>query len=245
MELLDRDREFDLSKQRVLKRNWRFSLVPALILLLLFLILGWEVLRQNMPVEWPWTLALLGVAPAATLCGVFGGLLFAREQYARSVRPHLSWQVRLRQSDTLSAKAWTTLLMNVGPGIAHVEAVGYSVRLITADGELARDTVSHAVALEVFKSVGLQEGKDFELRLLTPGAPLPVVTKRDDALEFAALTEPAIRKIKRLDFHIIVVDTVGDRHAKSLPFRAALPDWTKTVEDAAPTKSKEPDNAQA
>jgi hypothetical protein len=222
----DPEAEIEAHRQRLVRRNWRYSFVPRLVLGALLMVLAWELLRQNMDTcIWPWNIATLGVTPAATLSGVFASLLLAREQFSRSMRPSLSWASELRNSEILQGRAWTVDLMNFGPGTANVVKVTYSV--VAGDGPrmVSCETVSRRDAARTLRESGLEEGRDFYLRLLTGDAPLPVAKSASEGVEFAALKEEARAMVRRLDFEVLVVDVMGDFHAKSLPFIATLPEW--------------------
>lgn len=225
------DPELEMAaRQRLVKRNWRFSLVPAAVLGVLLLVLGWELLRQNMNTyEWPWTIGLLGIAPAATLAGVFASLLIAREQFARSMRPSLSWSCQFRRSDTLEDSAWIVQLLNFGPGPANIESIKYSLTVVTGSAAIQKNDVSRGEAVKLLSKIGLQEGRDYNLELITPGAPLPVVKQRAEGVDFAEFKVEALDSVRRLNFRVCVVDIMGDHHEKSLPFIAGLPDIIRQV----------------
>lgn len=236
--MTDSEAEIVAGRQRLVRRNWRFSLLPALILSVLLVVLGWEILRQNMgPTEWPWSITILGIAPAATLCGVFASLILAREQFARSMRPNLLWSTDLRESEVLKQPAWTIHLMNVGPAVAHVDTVEYTVAVVGAKGVVARKAVSQGEVIKALDQCGLQPGRDYHLELITPGAPLSVVKQLSEGIEFAAFTEAAVARLRRLNVSITVVDTMGDRHLKSLPFLATLPEGARRREPGASTRT--------
>lgn len=223
--MTDAEAEIADGRQRLVRRNWRFSLLPGVILALLLVVLGWEILRQNMgPTEWPWSITILGIAPAATLCGVFASLLLAREQFARSMRPNLLWSTEFRQSEVLGQPAWTIHLLNVGPALAHVDAITYTVVVTGPTGVVVRKAVSHGEAVRLLDQCGLVPDRDYHLELITPGAPLSVVKQLSEGIEFGAFTEAAVARLRQLNFAITVVDTMGDRHQKSLPFLATLPE---------------------
>lgn len=212
------------ARQRLIRKNWKFSALPKAILVGLLVILTWEVLRQNMDVsQSPWCFAILGVGPAATLSGVFASLILAREQYARSMRPSLAWSSQLRPSDGLGAQAWTAHLMNFGPGIAHVEHVLYTVKLSNAAAAIAKERIGRHEVINILMTMGLHEGRDYQFKLVTPGAPLPVAKTVADGIEIAAFGLKTIPFLKIFDVHVAVIDTMGDIYEKSLPFTATLP----------------------
>lgn len=201
-------------------------MLPSAILILLVLMLGWEVTRQNVnSTIWPWTISLLGVSATATLAGVFASLLIARGQFARSMRPSLLWSCRQEQNEHLKGVAWTVPLANFGPGFAQIERVRYSIKL--ADNNPSDDGISRHEAVRRLGRLGLQEGQDYYLTLITPGAPLPVVKGRSEGFDFAGFKTEALNCISKLNFGVIVVDIMGDRHEKTLPLIATLPQTIK------------------
>lgn len=212
------------SRQIVIRRNWRFSIVPGAILAILVPILCWEILRQNVcRSTWPWTITLLGVAPAATLTGIFASLLIAREQFARSMRPNLSWSCQPR----VGGDGWVVRLANFGPGPATIEAVKYDLAVTTDSGLIQNSDLAHDEATRMLSEINLREGEHYSLELITPGAPLPVVKQIGEGFEFAELTTEALKNITRLNFSVSVVDIMGDLHRKALPYAAGLPDIIK------------------
>ena len=226
--MTDSEAEIIAGRQRLVRRNWRFSLLPAMVLVLLLGVLGWEIVRQNLAHDrWPWSITILGIAPAATLCGVFASLLLAREQFARSMRPNLQWSTQLRQNEVLGQPAWTIYLMNVGPALAHVDAIEYTIVAVGRTGMVVRKSVSQGEAVRALDYCGLVPDRDYHLEMITPGAPLPVVKQRSEGIEFGAFTEAAVSRLRQLNFTITVVDTMGDRHIRSLPFLATLPERSR------------------
>lgn len=220
----DSDLAFEIGRQRVVKRNWRFSLLPFLAFLLSLAVLVWEVIRQNVDsCEWPWTLALLGVGPSAALTGLFASLLLAREQYAESMRPHLSWAARVSVAEGLGKEALVATLMNAGPGIAEFEEARFSMALSSQGRSVHEIDVPKKRAIELLTSAGLVDGEDFHFRRLTRGAPLPVVKTATEGIEFAAFTQKALRICEQLTFSVQVIDTMGDVHVKTMPFALTVP----------------------
>lgn len=217
----DPQSRIEAARQHIVSRNWRFSLLPRMTLVLLVIVLCWEILRLNIgSKQFPWCLQLLGVAPAATLSGVFAGLILAREQFARSLRPNLSWSTNLISHPILGDNTWCIRLMNAGPGLAHIASIGYSIDLV---GQPARcDHSRYQEARELLANNGLRHGSDYCLELLTSGAPLPAVSTPAEGIEFAAFTLHSLERFDQLDFHVTVMDIVGDIHGKSLPFLATL-----------------------
>lgn len=219
------DVEIGSGRQRVVKRSWRFSLIPRLGLYVSSGVLAWEIIRQNMgAAEWPWTIVLLGVAPAATLTGLFATIILARGQFATSMRPNLGWATSFGDGNGLQDAAWRCLVLNAGPGIAHISDLRYSIRV--EQGSIVEEVtqVSRQAAIEFLERFGVVHGRDFHLTRLVGGAPLPVVKQMSEGTEVASFQENVIRVCRSMTFHITVIDIVGDAHEKSLPFLATLPD---------------------
>jgi hypothetical protein len=215
-----------LCRQRVIKRNWKFNVVPKIILGVISILFVWEIVRINIDKAkaeaWPWRLQLVPIAPIASLFGVFVVLILARSQYAMSVRPSISWSANAWPSSNISSSAWTIYFMNAGPGVANIESIVYemcileksSIKMIRGNKMLIEEKLS---------STGLSHDEDFHFQLLTQDAPLPVAKTAKDGVEFAAFSKKALQQIHKLDFIVRVVDTVGDIHEKSLPLVATLP----------------------
>lgn len=228
--------EIEAVGPRVLRRNWRFSLIPKITLYLLLVILVWEIVRQNSCVgaetcraEGLWSITLLGVGPSATLCGVFATLVLTREQFARLMRPNLMWTSHRDESGVLGRSAWTARLLNAGPGIVRIKRVTYSLSVLTPIGMRHRTNATHGEAIALLNEAGLVEHSDYHLELMTSGASLPVVKQRSEGTEFAAFTDESLVPIRNLVFILVTVDTMGDTHIGSLPFKATLPEAVRNV----------------
>lgn len=218
------EKKIAAGRQRLIKKNWRFSALPLIILVLLVGDLVWEVVRLYMPIgEWPWKFTILGVSTSATLAGVFASLILAREQFARTMRPNLSWVTENAKSEGLEGEAWSVYLLNVGPGLAHVESVKYSVELKNNSYKFSLTNCTLNEIKYGFDKMGLKDGVDYNFRLFSAGAPLPVIKNTSEAVEFASFTMKALDVIRKLDFEVTIIDTLGDSHAKALPFMLTLP----------------------
>jgi hypothetical protein len=79
-------------------RNFLYFVVPIILFGFSAAFLGWSILRLNLPSallsKWPWRVQLLDVESATTATTIAGGLIFARAQYATSVRPMIGWTGR-------------------------------------------------------------------------------------------------------------------------------------------------------
>jgi len=220
-----RDPEPDLrdARQRIIKSNWLFKVLPGIVLAVLLAVLVWELIRSNKGEHptWPWTISLLGVGPAAQMALAVATLMLARAQYASSVRPNLTFSTQPITSKLLKKGAWVLHLMNSGPGIAYLESIRFTVTTTTGAHFLTNVTSTELTAF--LKEQGLAHGSDFYVELLGPGVPLPVVKQANEGIEVAAFTPEALRVIQRFDIEVVVSDTLGDEHAKSLPFMDTLP----------------------
>ena len=207
--------------QHVTHRNRLFVLVPSLILAVLLALLGWEVVRINLSEaarqEMPWQLTFLGVAPAASLSGVFAGLLLARGQFARSVRPALGWTGGWQSDEGSGAGAseqrWVVKVYNGGSGLGVVRQTWYLVAL-AGESAGSADWVDLEKAKEQLQRGGLAPGRDFSLIQLGVGHPLVSSTKPKDGYEIFRLREDALPRVSAVDMRLSVVDMVGDYHER-------------------------------
>ncbi len=198
--------EIENARQRIVKRNWKFFFIPMLILILLLSDLTWEIVRSNMTTTiCPWKFTLLGVTSSATLSGVFASLLIARGQFAMSMRPNISWSTHFSQSTTMEGKGWITNLSNFGPGIATIENVSYSIKICKDTVTKQESNLSWLQIITILNEFGLKEGIDFQLMLLTKGAPLPQVKQKSEGIEFAVFKEILFNFVRRIEFNVLMV----------------------------------------
>ncbi len=222
-------RRFTASPQRLVRRSRAFVALPMTVFILLLCVLSWEIVRMNIdPVlqsQWPWRLKLLGVAPSATLAGVAGSLLLARNQFARSVRPSLGGA-----GDTLGAgkmmgkrAAWTVYFHNGGPGLCVITGIAYRVTF-SGDGE---SNIDHWVSLpdvyNLLSDRGLKRDVDYAFQVLGIGAPLPPGRSSDPKSELMALSTRALSVIQGIDMRVRVTDIAGDSHERTIRCLQAAP----------------------
>lgn len=220
-------RGFQLSPhQRVVHRNRLFVLVPSVILIVLLAVLCWEIIRDNVSAEakaqMPWKISLVGISPAASLSGVFAGLLLARGQFARSVRPAIgwtgTWEKAVAGKDAESpddGQTWVVKVYNGGAGLGVVRETLYHVE--TASGGGVRpvdDWVTLDEVRDRLSAAGLTPGQGVSVIQLGVGHPLVSSTKPKDGYEIFKLNESALPKLTALDMRIAVFDMVGDRHER-------------------------------
>ncbi|HEX8453954.1 MAG TPA: hypothetical protein VF647_17850 [Longimicrobium sp.] len=135
----------------------------------------------------------------------------------------------------LDKSAWCVHIANVGPGLAYVDGIWYSLQVHSAmgDGEIIDGSLQDVISL--LGRCRLRGNLDFHLEHITPGTPLGIVKQPTEGFEFAAFAPEALIFIKYLAFSIRVVDTMGDRYVKALPFLATLPEHVVQREALYPT----------
>jgi hypothetical protein len=203
-----------------IRRSRLFVAVPTVMTSLLAANLIWGVIRQNVTsslrAEWPLRLIILDVAPTASLLGVFGALILARAQLARTTSPHFGY------SWTLDEPRWNFHFFNGGPGHAKITAVRYSVAFHGGDpegdgpewlgvGDLLPLLRRHTVDLE-----------DFDVPWVGQ-APLVPQSRTQDGFLLLSATPEGLAAISRFEVEISAVDAVGDRHTLRLRATARLP----------------------
>jgi hypothetical protein len=211
--------------QQVVHRNRFFVLVPSVILIVLLAVLGWEIIRDNMSAEakaqMPWKISLVGISPAASLSGVFAGLLLARGQFARSVRPAIGWTGAWekaavgRHAATDDDQTWVVKVYNGGAGLGVVRETLYRVVTASAGGhDPVDDWITLDEARDRLGAAGLTPGKGVSVIQLGVGHPLVSSTKPKDGYEIFKLNESVLPQLAALDMRIAVLDIVGDRHER-------------------------------
>ncbi|MFI8889708.1 hypothetical protein [Streptomyces paradoxus] len=181
----------------------------------------WEMVMSNLPPavrnEWPWRLALLEQEALGSLLAVALGFVFARAQYARTVRPVIGWsgQVSKSRPGMSSKLVWVVEIRSGGTHNAVAESVEYYVQ--PRDSELTPNDVpwhGYQAAVDELESLGLQIGRDFDINPLGSGFPLSAAN--DKGLYAACLSIPAISALDNLYIRIRVTDGVGDTHERVL-----------------------------
>lgn len=204
-------------RQRVIRRSFRYSVLPGWGLLFLLLLLGWEIIKENMidgsARNFPFNITLLGVGITANLTGGLAALLLARGQFARSIRPTIGYNVRPRSGEILAGGDLTVWLFNGGPGMSVVYSMEFRIQI---SPELGTPWISYPSLLENLESIGLMEGQQFKLTRFGPGAPLPPVKHGEEGSELLSITGDFLRRITVFDIRIRVIDVVGDMHERIL-----------------------------
>ncbi|GAA4580303.1 hypothetical protein GCM10023194_08300 [Planotetraspora phitsanulokensis] len=193
----------------------------------------WEVARRNMDqrllMSWPFKFSIVDTSTTANILALATGLLIARLQYARVLRPVIGFAID--DADALfkpDSDRWRFWLYNAGSGTAVVERFEYYVRFRgdSDAGQLDRDHSGNWVPLAVIndqlRSRGLKDGEDYFLRWSTKGAPVPSASGY-----VAWFTIRGLAELERFDVRIQVVDGLGDIHERTFPFMHRLPSVTE------------------
>jgi len=229
--------QVDSPHQRVIRRKRIFVAVPLTFAALVFLMVLWEILRQNIPAEtlkhWPWRLELLNLEAGATVLTVLVVVVFTRTQYAEAVRPAIGWTLvpvrggvdhSLAMHHIKDTKGLVIVnLFNGGGGGAVLVSIDYRVALATqAD---IPGWLSHPELHAALDRYGLLRGKDYYFDYLRGGLPLlPGESLFDRGLILALMERSAIRRLRILDIRLRFRDQVGDIHERVLDCRVVFTD---------------------
>ncbi|WP_329328716.1 hypothetical protein [Streptomyces luteogriseus] len=208
-------------RQHRIHRSPLLFTAPVVLLTALVFMTVWAMVMGNLPQavrqEWPWRLALLDQEALGSLLAVALGCVFARAQYAQTVRPVIGWRGKVSSSRTgMSSKlVWVVEIRSGGTHNAVAASVEYYVQPRGAE-TLPADVPWHGyqAAIEELESLGLQIGKDFDINPLGSGFPLSAAT--DKGLYAACLSIGAISVLDNLYIRLRVTDGVGDTHERIL-----------------------------
>ncbi|MFG2174450.1 hypothetical protein ACGFMO_24355 [Streptomyces niveus] len=204
--------------QRRVRRSRLLFVAPLVLLGVLVLILLWEVVRSNMTAgsraEWPWRLRILEPDPLGSLLAVAAGAVFARAQYARTVRPYLGWRASWEKGVLRpDATQWRVGILNGSQHTAVIES--YDFRVIptgsTGDGDASWTDAQGAGA--VLTAAGLTEREDYLLINFGPGFPL-VGTGNYETVLVGAFSKRVVDQVDALYVRVRVTDAVGDSHER-------------------------------
>lgn len=208
-----------------IRRSRLFVALPAAITFLLGVILLWAIVRQNIGAnhraEWPFKLIILDVAPAASLLGVFGALIFARAQLARTMSPHFgySWT---DVKDENGEQRWELHFYNGGPGHARLTSIVYLIDFYETD-----DSRSEATWLMVGDLYQVLKGRrvnfeDFDVAWIG-GAPLTPQSTARDGFRLVSANVKGLAAISRFEVRMEAIDPVGDLHRLHIRATARIP----------------------
>ncbi|MEU8620639.1 hypothetical protein [Streptomyces sp. NPDC048623] len=203
-----------------MRRSPLLFTAPIVMLVLLTLVLGWEIVRGNMPAEarteWPWRLQLLDMEPLGSLLAVAAGAVLARAQYARTVRPHLGWRADWTSGHLRGGvPEWQVGLLNGGSHTVVVEE--YACRVVlrgTEPRDPAAPWTDVQGAAAVLTGAGLTVGEDFQL-VSMGNFPL-VGTGSYETTMLGAFSQRFVDEVEALYLQVRVVDVVGDSHERIL-----------------------------
>jgi hypothetical protein len=159
--------QIDSPNQRIIRRKRIFVAIPIAAAGVIFLMVLWEIVRQNLPAEtlthWPWRLKLLDLESGTTLLTVLVVVILTRTQYAETIRPAIGWTEQpatsgighiLASRHTKDAKSCVIVnVFNGGGGSAVLVSVDYRVAIATqAD---VSEWLSHPLLYSTMDSYGL------------------------------------------------------------------------------------------
>lgn len=207
-----------------LHRNTIFFALPLALFGISALLLIWSVLRLNIPTtfrtEWPWRLQLLDVQSATTVAAITGGLIFARAQYATSVRPMIGWTGRVVEAKELPGELiWLVRIFNSATAPVVVNSLSYHVILKASPsrvvlGGYEPPWLSRTEAIETINMAGLRLEDDYDLRYIGSGYPLSA--SNQDSGWIARFNQESFQAIKDVIIRVVVVDQAGDTYQRMI-----------------------------
>ncbi len=208
------ERDLD-DRQRRVRRSPLLFTAPLVLLCLLLVVLGWEIVRANIAPDargaWPWRLQLLDMEPLGSLLAVASGAVFARAQYARTVRPALGWRAEWKRGlITADETGWRVGLVNGGQGTAVVEGIDY--RVVRAGAEPGEWT-DFGGTLAQLSAAGLEFGTDYGLELFGAGSPLQGAGEQGTT-RAGEFSKRFVTEIDALQLRLRVTDPVGDTYER-------------------------------
>ncbi|GII28786.1 hypothetical protein [Planotetraspora mira] len=238
----------EFGAQRTIRRSRLFFVFPVIAIAIFAFNLIWEVVRHNMDqkslTSWPFRFSMVDTSTTANILVLATGLLIARLQYARVLRPVIGFSID--DADGLfkpDSDQWRFWLFNAGPGTVVVERFEYYVEFKGDEdaGRLdmndSRSWVPLAVVNDQLRSRGLKDGEDYFLRWNTKGAPVPPASSYKEGGRFAWFTIRGLAELERFDVRIQVMDGLGDIHERTFPFMHRLPSVTEDAIKAFRTRN--------
>lgn len=205
--------------QRRIRRNRVFFAVPLAFLGVAGVLLIWAVLQANMAPaakkSWPWRLTLLDVQTAGNAVVVTTGLVLARAQYARAVRPTLAWSGEIVKSGPGGRPTWTVWLRNASSHSVTLQPLAYRLLLCPPNIDAATDStgwVTRTEAIATLAQRGLRHRSEYGLTEMGPAGLSPGMGERGVTLAF--LSREAVAVIEELFIRVRAVDEAGDTHER-------------------------------
>ena len=214
--------------QQLVRRNFWFSGVLRVALVLLAIVLLWEIVRQNMSPQsrggYPWRLHFLETSTAASLFGACAALALAREQFARSVRPALGWFgfTNVKSDFITEPVAWTNYVSNGGPGRCVVVEAKYRFALFPQidDGSAPPEWQNRWIPWrELVRHLGhlnLVLDRNYFLTTFGAGTVVAQVGNSSQERPFAVWDTKSLAILQVLDVRLTVVDLAGDTYVRIL-----------------------------
>ncbi|MBB2943409.1 hypothetical protein FB565_003122 [Actinoplanes lutulentus] len=217
-------------RQKVVARSFGFLHLPLIILALLTLNTTWEILRANLiragNSDGFLKVSLFDLPTSASLLGVTAGLILARQQWARSIRPSIGTEIDLL-SVADDVQAWNICFLNAGPGTGVIEEVAYSIEANKYD-DTDRNWITFNQAFTALTGLGLVPDRDFHLKWIGAGGyPLVPKTGRRDKHVVAWFTTESLRKFEDFEFRLRIRDMAGDLHERKQVLKYFLPPHIK------------------
>ncbi|MDT0529590.1 hypothetical protein RM555_11390 [Micromonospora sp. DSM 115977] len=212
------------------RRSKMFTALPAALVSILAGNFLWEAVRANVKVpvgELPWRLSVLDLPTTANLLAVFGGLMLARAQFAKTVRPHFGYGWMQKEGD---GGRWILYFFNAGPGHATVTQILYRIAFHGEERTGASEWIRFPDLDARLRRRGIEEA-DAELTWI---GRTPVVPQQRgvDGLKIGEFSYRALAAIGHLDVEILAEDSVGDRHRLLIRSTARLPSKATRVIDS-------------
>ena len=216
----------------MVRRNRVFVIMPWIILAAACLLLGWEIVRQNLPKDmlekWPWRFQILDLESGSTIATVVAVLIFTRMQYAQTMRPAIGFRARpIGESNELDLRnldnvAWNITVHNRGTGIATVDRIEYLIAAEERSVAKSIEWMAYDEARLALQRFGLVEFKDYRLHRLSQGYPLTAADIVDSPI-LTITTAAMIDALGVFDVRLRIQDALGDHHEIFLPFRETFP----------------------
>ncbi|MFB6817398.1 hypothetical protein ACFCV8_22900 [Streptomyces sp. NPDC056347] len=201
------------------RRSVLLFTVPLALLAVLTAVLVWESIRSNVTPgaqsQWPWRLHLMDTEVLGSLLALSLGVVLARAQYARTVRPHLGWRgIWVKGALVGGAPAWRVGILNGGQYTAVIDS--WNIRVVLKGEEDAPDgpwkSVSGAAA--ELATAGFVAGVDFRLIEFGAGFPLMGGVGGHETVLVGAFSEGFARQVESLYVRARVTDVAGDTHER-------------------------------
>ncbi|WP_433528879.1 hypothetical protein ACQPYA_21430 [Micromonospora sp. CA-263727] len=206
----------------VVRRSPIFVALPVAIMCLLATNFVWESVRENVAetalAQWPLRFSLMDRPSTANLLGLFGGLMLARAQYARSIQPNFGYAWRAAGGDPYD---WSLHFFNGGPGHAKILSVVYRVRFFLDPSDAEPEWIEMPDLQSMLASHGITRA-DADL-LWLGRAPLVPQQRAEDGFLLGSFNYRALSLVDQLEIRILASDAAGDRHQLLIRITDRLP----------------------